>query len=50
MKVAAINAERETLSGRDTHADDFVRSNQPLTTWRFAADSYSGIDPHIRVA
>jgi hypothetical protein len=49
MKVAAINHEIDTLSrSRDTHADDFVRMNQPLTAWRFAAGSYSRIDPHIR--
>ncbi|PWJ80628.1 hypothetical protein C7441_112170 [Pseudaminobacter salicylatoxidans] len=50
MKVAAVNHEIETLSRScDTHADDFVRMNQPLTNWRFSAEAYSRVDPHIRI-
>lgn len=51
MKVAAINPEREAMPkpGDDAFDVIFVRSNKPLTAWRFAADTYSRIDPHIRV-
>jgi len=50
MKVAAVNPEREAVPKPGDAPFDlaYTRSNQPLTTWRFAADSYSHIDPHIR--
>ena len=31
----------------NSHALAYVGQNQPLTSWRFAVDAYSRIDPHI---
>jgi hypothetical protein len=47
---AILGAERrhETRS-RDAHAVTYAVANQPLTAWRFNVDSYSRIDPHIRL-
>jgi hypothetical protein len=48
----AILAEAEVLtrSRADAHAVEYSIANQPGSTWRFAADSYSHIDPHILAA
>ncbi|MEP9374793.1 hypothetical protein [Mesorhizobium sp. KR1-2] len=51
MKVAAINPGLEAVPKPGDGAFDaiFVRSNQSLTAWRFAADCHSRRDPHIRL-
>lgn len=36
-------------SRADAHRAVYIRQNQPTSTWRFAADAYSRIDPHILV-
>ena len=48
----AIVAEAEVLSRSlaDAHALEYAIANQPGSTWRFAADAYSHIDPHIMAA
>jgi hypothetical protein len=53
--VAPIDAilvaeRRHELRSRDAHAVDYAVANQPLTAWRFNAEAYSRIDPHIAVA
>jgi hypothetical protein len=46
--VAVLREDQADLSRpRDAHALVYDRDNQPLTKWRFAADGYSHIDPHI---
>lgn len=49
-KAIIFEAEVLTRSRADTHAVDYSIANQPGSTWRFAADGYSHIDPHILAA
>jgi len=48
----AIVADQRLVlrSSSDAHAVDYTIANQPGSTWRFAADAYSHIDPHIPAA
>ncbi len=44
-------AVREDVQGptANSHAVAYASQNQPRTSWRFAVDAYSRIDPHILV-
>lgn len=46
---AAIIAEAERLPAPSMNSDSiaYASQNQPHTSWRFAVDAYSRIDPHI---
>ena len=49
-KAILAEAEVPTRSSADAHAVDYTITNQPGSAWRFAADAYSHIDPHILAA
>jgi hypothetical protein len=49
MRSSSPNVDTSCES-RDAHAVDYAVANQPLTAWRFNAEAYSRIDPHIAVA
>lgn len=42
-------AERMPMPSTNSHAVAYASQNQPFTSWRFAVDAYSRIDPHILV-
>ncbi|MBN7758965.1 hypothetical protein JYP46_19230 [Nitratireductor aquimarinus] len=46
---AAVIAEAERLPAPSMNRDAiaYASQNQPHTSWRFAVDAYSRIDPHI---
>ncbi len=52
LAPAAVIAEAERLPApsMDRHAIAYASQNQPHTSWRFAVDAYSRIDPHILAA
>lgn len=49
LAPAAVIAEAERLPApsMNRHAIVYASQNQPHTSWRFAVDAYSRIDPHI---
>lgn len=50
IETAALVEEHAAIDApADAHRAAYVESNQPLAAWRFAADSYSRIDPHRRL-
>lgn len=46
--VALAAREDVPKPGADSHAVAYASQNPPMTSWRFAIDAYSRIDPHIR--
>lgn len=46
---SAILAKREDVPkpSMNAHAVAYASQNQPFTSWRYAVDAYSRIDPHI---
>jgi len=49
-KAIVVEAERmPTAPSENAHAVAYASQNQPLTSWRFAVDAYSRINPHITI-
>lgn len=49
--VDAVPAAHEGVPkpAANSHAIIYASQNRPLTSWRFACDAYSHIDPHIAI-